>query len=71
VDDPLPTIAANIRATREALGISQEEGAARCGLHRNDYGLIERGKREPGVRKLVRIAHGLGAPPTDFLQGVG
>ena len=59
-----------VRAIREARGLTQEQVATRAGLALSDVGRIERGQRDPGVRVLVRIARGLGVPPTDFWRDV-
>lgn len=44
-----------IRRAREALGISQEEFAFRCGLHRTYVSDVERGARNISVLKLRDI----------------
>lgn len=49
-----------LRAYRARLGISQEELAARCGLHRTYVGGIERGERNVSLINIERIANGLG-----------
>jgi transcriptional regulator with XRE-family HTH domain len=49
-----------VRAYRVKLGISQEELAARCGLHRTYLGAIERGERDVSLINIERIANGLG-----------
>lgn len=48
-----------VRAYRIRLGISQEELAARCGLHRTYVGAIERGERNVSLINIERIANGL------------
>jgi transcriptional regulator with XRE-family HTH domain len=48
-----------IRALRAATGISQEELAHRCGLHRTYVGGIERGERNPSYANLLRLAGAL------------
>jgi transcriptional regulator with XRE-family HTH domain len=69
-DDPVTRVGKNVRAIREARGLTQEQVATRAGLALSDVGRIERGQRDPGVRVLVRIARGLGVPPTDFWRDV-
>ena len=49
-----------VRAHRVQLGISQEELAARCGLHRTYLGAIERGERNVSLINIERIANGMG-----------
>lgn len=51
------------------LGLSQEEFAARCGLHRTYIGGIERGERNPTLTVLGRIARALSIQPGMLLDG--
>ena len=51
-----------VRARREALGISQEALAERCDLDRTYISGVERGRRNPTVQAVYRIAGGLGVP---------
>lgn len=51
-----------VRAHREALGISQEALAERCDLDRTYVSGVERGRRNPTVQAVYRIARGLGVP---------
>jgi transcriptional regulator with XRE-family HTH domain len=59
---------ANIRARREALGISQEELAARTGLHRTYIGSVERGERNISLHNILRVASALGCLASDLLK---
>jgi transcriptional regulator with XRE-family HTH domain len=51
-----------VRAARGELGISQEEMASRCGLHRTYLAGVERGTRNPSLKSIGKIAIGLGLP---------
>lgn len=57
----------SVRERRHALGISQEELAARSGLHRTYIGDIERGNRNVSVVNIVKLARGLGITPSELL----
>jgi transcriptional regulator with XRE-family HTH domain len=56
----LRALGAQIRALREAKGLSQERLADLAGLHRNFIGLIERGQRNPTLLTLIAISSKLG-----------
>lgn len=48
-----------IKSTRSALGISQEELAARAGLHRTYVSDLERGARNPSLESVAKLADAL------------
>jgi transcriptional regulator with XRE-family HTH domain len=54
------TLGAEIRATREKAGLSQEEVAKKIGMTRPNYARIEQGKTNVTIDSLLRIADGLG-----------
>ena len=56
-----------VRRQREALGLSQEELAARAGIHRTYISSIELGKVRLGLDIANRIASGLGEPLSDLI----
>lgn len=60
----------NVRARRESLGWSQEELAARSGLHRTYVGSVERGERNISLANIARLARALGCTPSQLLEGV-
>jgi|SRR5665213_422310 len=57
-----------VRAAREALGISQEELAARSKLHRTYVAGVERGIRNPSLNSIMKIAEGLGLPTSGLFR---
>jgi transcriptional regulator with XRE-family HTH domain len=65
-----------VRARREGLGLSQEALAERCDLDRTYVSGVERGRRNPTVQAVYRIAFGLGVDAgvlvseTDEILGV-
>lgn len=46
----------NVRALREAKGWSQEDYADRAGIHRTYVSDIERGKRNPTISVVEKLA---------------
>lgn len=62
--------AANLRSRREAMGLTQEDLALACGLHRTEISLLERCKRSPQLETIVLLAQGLQVAPRDLLDGI-
>jgi transcriptional regulator with XRE-family HTH domain len=60
----------NVQRLRQEKGWSQEELAFRSGLHRTYVSGVERGKRNPTVVVLDRIARSLGVSPAELLRTV-
>jgi transcriptional regulator with XRE-family HTH domain len=60
--------AVNLRSARLAQGLSQEELAARAGLHRNYIGSVERNEKNISIDSMERLATVLGADVVDLLQ---
>jgi transcriptional regulator with XRE-family HTH domain len=56
----LSELGARIRDQRKNCGLSQEELAYKCGLHRTYIGGIERGERNVSVVNLSKVAAALG-----------
>ncbi len=59
-----------VREHRLAAGLSQEELAERCGLHRTYVGSIERGERNVSLINLAVIAKSLELSLADLLRGI-
>lgn len=55
----LEILSDNVRAQRKALGLSQEELADRCGLHRTYIGSVERRERNVSLSTLEVLAETL------------
>jgi transcriptional regulator with XRE-family HTH domain len=69
--DKRDRFAANLRRARAAAGISQEELADRCELHRTEVSLLERGGREPRLGTLIKLATALGTNAEALCEGIG
>ncbi len=61
-------IAEVIRRHRETTEFSQERFADHIGMHRAQYGFIERGKRDLRLSTLERVAKGLNQPISAILR---
>jgi transcriptional regulator with XRE-family HTH domain len=61
-------VALNLRRLRKKLGISQEDLAEKCGLHRTYVGAIERSERNITLQTLEKLAESLGVSPQDLLK---
>jgi len=68
--EPLDVFAANVRRLRKARGLTQERLAELSDLHMTDIARIETQGRDPGVKIVAKIAHGLGVPASELLVGV-
>jgi transcriptional regulator with XRE-family HTH domain len=69
--DTDPMLAAFCKAVqerREELGLSQEELAARAGLHRTYISDIERGSRNLSLKSLSRLAAALDTPVSALIH---
>ena len=60
-------VAANLRATRKAHGMSQEQLADVAGLHRTYVGSVERGERNISIDNIERLAGALGLDVAELL----
>jgi len=57
----------NLRTARRHAFISQEALARTAGLHRTEIGLLERGKREPRLATVIKLADALGVEAGDLI----
>jgi transcriptional regulator with XRE-family HTH domain len=62
------TVGRNLRAYREAQGLSQEAFADVLGVHRTYMGGVERGERNLTLKSVERIAQRLDLDPLVLLQ---
>lgn len=66
--DILKIIAGNLRRIRKEKGLSQEELAFECGVHRTYVSGVERGIRNPTVTIVAKIADALNVPASALLE---
>ncbi len=60
----------NLRRCRHSAGLSQEALGFRASIHRTEVGLLERGKREPKLGTIVKLARALSVPPAELLSEI-
>lgn len=70
MDDWRGIVGMNVRRFRQRAQMTQEQLAFAAEIDLTYVGGIERGKRNPSVLVLVRIATALGAEPAELLQAV-
>jgi transcriptional regulator with XRE-family HTH domain len=68
--DPRERFSVNLRALREAAGLTQMQLSDACGLHLTEISRLEQGRRNPRLTTIVQLAGGLGVPPTALLAGI-
>lgn len=66
--DIVKVFGTNVKRHRQALGISQEAFAEKCGLHRTYISAIECFRRSISLENIQRIANALGVEPYRLLQ---
>lgn len=69
-DGFLQRLGQNIKRERLARGLSQEELAARAGMHRTYVGAVERGERNISVVSLLRIAVALDVQVVNLTRNI-
>jgi transcriptional regulator with XRE-family HTH domain len=58
----------NLREARERLGLTQEQVAERSGVQAGEVSRIERGKRDPKVSTMEKLAAAVEMPPGRLLD---
>jgi transcriptional regulator with XRE-family HTH domain len=64
------SIGQRIRDLREAQGLSQEQLAAKCGVHRTYVGMVERAEKNISVAALAKFAKALGTTMSSLVEGL-
>jgi transcriptional regulator with XRE-family HTH domain len=57
-----------LRRARTSAGLSQEALGDSCRLHRTEISLLERGRRDPRLSTIVRLARCLGVRPSSLVD---
>ncbi len=66
MDDYSIAFGAHFRSLRQQRGLSQEEVAHLAGIHVTYLSGVERGRRNPSLRNIRRIAQALGVPVNEL-----
>lgn len=66
----LLALGAEIKSSRQAIGMSQEELAYRADLDRSYVGGIERGEHNVALMSLVKLAKALGVKVSDLTKRI-
>ena len=64
------TLGANVKRERKRLGLSQERLGQLCDLNMTEISRLEGAKRDPRLTTIVKVAKGLGIPPSRLLDGI-
>lgn len=68
--DPRTTFGANLRKAREEAELSQEALGHAAEFHPTEVNRIERGRRNPGLLTIIKLAKALDIPAGDLLAGL-
>ena len=66
----IQALASELKARRNAAGMTQEDLAGLADLDRPYITLLEAGKKQPTISVIWRIADGLGISAADLMAGV-
>jgi transcriptional regulator with XRE-family HTH domain len=67
---PREQFALNLRRARLEAGLSHEALGHRCNLHRTEISLLERGRRDPRLTTIAKLAHALKTSTRELLRGI-
>jgi transcriptional regulator with XRE-family HTH domain len=67
---PAARFGANLRWARQRAGLSQEALANEASVDRAAVSVFERGRRNPNLRTVLRLARALELPPGVLLRGI-
>ena len=66
--DPLKLFSDRLREMREKRGISQQKLSELAGLNRNYVSDVERGRRNPCLNNIVKLAEALDVAPGELFR---
>jgi transcriptional regulator with XRE-family HTH domain len=66
----LAALGRNVRRQRDALQFTQEKLAERSGLDPTYISDIERGRRNPGIKNVAKLAKALSLTTSELCKGV-
>jgi transcriptional regulator with XRE-family HTH domain len=69
-DDPAGRFGVNLKWARKRAALSQEALAYRAEVDRAAISVFERGRRDPNLRTILKLARALELPPGVLLRGV-
>ena len=69
--DPLKLFSDRLRELREKRGISQQKLSELAGLNRNYVSDVERGRRNPCLANIVKLAEALDVAPAELFRSFG
>ena len=69
-DSLLAALGRNVRRRRDARELTQEMLAEKSGLDPTYISDIERGRRNPGIKNVARLARALGLSTAELCKGV-
>lgn len=68
--DPAQQFGANLRRLRDAAGLTQEALSERTMLDPGEISRLERGRRDPQLLTIVRVARGLDVSVAELVAGI-
>jgi transcriptional regulator with XRE-family HTH domain len=68
--EPKEQFGVNLRRLRGAAGLTQMELSNRSGLDMAEISRLERGRKDPRLNTIVRLAAGLEVDPADLVLGI-
>lgn len=68
--DPRATFGATLRAAREDAHLTQEGLGLKADFHPTEVNRLERGRRNPGLLTIIKLAKALNIPASNLLKGL-